>query len=157
RLSLYLQKELDSISEGFSYFSDVEYNRNRGQIKTMIDDEYIEIPIVCDLILHSRGCYEYPNDNLIAVEMKKSNRSPDEKQKDLNRLKILTKSDANKEGFPENVCGYTLGYYLEFNIQKKTYIIKEYQDGQYVKKTDERSIDDILTDEHFKMIRENVL
>ena len=70
-------------TEGFDgYYTDVEYNRNRGNIKTVKKtvkgpEEQI-INVTCDLIMHSRG--EHPEqDNLIAIEMKKSNRSQAEK------------------------------------------------------------------------------
>ena len=57
------------------YKVDVEYNRNDGALKTAIVGENSVIKsIVCDLILHSRG--RIPRqDNLIALEMKKSYRS----------------------------------------------------------------------------------
>jgi len=78
-----------------NYYTDVEYNRNKGgkikNIKKTIQgtDEQV-VSITCDLILHSRGtCIE--QDNLIAVEMKKSNRQPREKRADKERLMALTK------------------------------------------------------------------
>ena len=71
-------------SEGFEgYYTDVEYNRNRGNIKTVKKTikgptEHI-INVTCDLIMHSRG--KHPEqDNLIAIEMKKSNRPTAEKK-----------------------------------------------------------------------------
>ena len=63
-------KEDDSYS---GYYTDVEYNRNAGGIKTIrktIRGQQEEIiPINCDLILHSRG-ENVDQDNLIAIEMK---------------------------------------------------------------------------------------
>ena len=73
-------KEDDSYS---GYYTDVEYNRNAGGIKTIrktIRGQQEEIiPINCDLILHSRG-ENVDQDNLIAIEMKKSNAPSAEKQ-----------------------------------------------------------------------------
>ena len=75
----------DIIKEDASYvgyYTDVEYNRNQGGIKTIrktIRGQTEEIiPINCDLILHSRG-EDIGQDNLIAIEMKKSNRPASEK------------------------------------------------------------------------------
>lgn len=75
------------------YYADVEYNRNKGSIKTVRKTirgpgEEI-IPINCDLILHSRGAH-IEQDNLLAVEMKKSTRRSVEKNKDRERLIALT-------------------------------------------------------------------
>ena len=72
-----------------SYYVDVEYNRNRGGklktlVKTVQRPKLDIIKINCDLIVHSRGkCVE--QDNLIAIEMKKSNRSKSDKDKDRER------------------------------------------------------------------------
>ena len=63
------------------YFLDVEYNRNGGRVKNIINDDLRIITINCDLILHSRGQNKW-QDNLIALEMKKSNRLEKEKQSD---------------------------------------------------------------------------
>lgn len=60
------------------YFADAEYNRKQnGQIKTIIDENMEEVKVQCDLILHSRG-KNVERDNLIAIEMKKSNRLGEE-------------------------------------------------------------------------------
>ncbi len=52
---------------GFNaYYVDTEYNRKqRGRIKTILDDQMREIVINCDLILHSRGEI-ITRDNIIA-------------------------------------------------------------------------------------------
>ncbi|MFZ3226816.1 MAG: hypothetical protein WA230_15065, partial [Xanthobacteraceae bacterium] len=61
---------------------DAEYNRQQnGQIKTIIDDHAHEISVTCDLILHSLGEI-IRTDNLIAIEMKKSERPKVEKDED---------------------------------------------------------------------------
>ena len=55
-----------------TYYADTEYNRKQnGRVKTMLDDDMQVINITCDLILHSRG-EVMARDNLIAIEMKKS-------------------------------------------------------------------------------------
>ena len=83
--------------------------------------------------MHSRGNH-IEQDNLIAIEMKKSNASEEEKQKDKDRLKALTKDSFDDvwsfDGttLPEHVCRYLIGIYYEINfslpvlysLQKKT-------------------------------------
>lgn len=65
----YCISQLLEDSEFSYYYSDVEYNRNGGQVKTIIDEELNVIDVTCDLIVHSRGNLQ--KDNLIAIEMKK--------------------------------------------------------------------------------------
>ena len=75
-----------------NYFVDPEYNRKQdGRIKTILDENFVVVTINCDLILHSRG-RSVEGDNLIAIEMKKSNRPQEEKDNDRKRLRALTKS-----------------------------------------------------------------
>ena len=122
------------------YYTDVEYNRNQGGIKTIrktIQDIHEEIiPVNCDLILHSRGEI-VEQDNLIAIEMKKSNASAREKLKDRERLIALTKDSFNDvwawdNNFPEHVCRYVLGVYYEINYRRKLISIEYYRTGQLV-------------------------
>lgn len=119
------------------YFVDVEYNRNNGKIKTIIDNDLHVIVINCDLILHSRG--KHPEqDNLIAIEMKKANRPVHEKAKDRNRLIALTKDSFDDvwsydgKTFPEHVCRYMLGIYYEIDYDKHEILIEYYAKGKLV-------------------------
>ena len=109
------------------YYTDVEYNRNQGKIKTIIQarrgQETKIITINCDLILHSRG--EHPEqDNLIAIEMKKSTRTKEAKDADRDRLKALTADSFDNiwsfdgHTLPKHVCRYVLGVYYEINLNK---------------------------------------
>lgn len=122
------------------YFVDVEYNRNIGSKfeslkKTCKGLQGEEITINCDLLVHSRG-ENLEADNLIALEMKKSNLSKDAKDRDRARLKALTSTqdkrllDETTKKFPENVCGYKLGIYYEVNLKKHTIRIEYYHAGQ---------------------------
>ena len=131
-------KEDDSYS---GYYTDVEYNRNAGGIKTIrktIRGQQEEIiPINCDLILHSRG-ENVDQDNLIAIEMKKSNAPSAEKQKDRERLIALTKDSfddvwAWDHNLPEHVCRYVLGVYYEINYRQKEIHIEYYRRGELVR------------------------
>ncbi|MEJ5037688.1 hypothetical protein WH285_12200 [Acinetobacter johnsonii] len=127
------------------YHVDIEYNRKQeGKIKTIISkngkEDFEEIKITCDLIVHTRGM-KFDEDNFIAIEMKKSNRPDDEKNKDKYRLIALTKPKSSDdiwsndgETHPEHVCGYLLGVYIEINIQRRNVIIEFYENG--VKKSD---------------------
>ena len=121
-----------------NYYVDVEYNRNvNGKVKTLkktISDSEIQVVTInCDLIIHSRG--ELIEDNLLALEMKKSKRSKEEKIKDKERLECLTK-DPYKDVWsydgrvhPEHVCGYKLGVYYEINFSQGTISIEYYRKG----------------------------
>lgn len=123
------------------YHTDVEYNRNKGSIKTVRktirgSGEEI-IPINCDLILHSRGTH-FEQDNLLAVEMKKSVRPSSEKNKDRERLIALTKDSFDDiwawdgKNLPEYVCRYVLGVYYEINYQHQKILIEYYRQGSRV-------------------------
>lgn len=178
RLGIHMQKLYDEIfnekikiEHGGTYYADTEYNRNLGgkikRCKIVRENREEIIDITCDLILHSRGKFSYPNDNLIAIEMKKSNASQEDKEADKRRLEALTLSPKYEELFsqeglysadgrthPENVCGYSLGYYIEFikdkkNNRLKAYFIEEYINGKYVSKTSEKPIDHRLDVENF--------
>lgn len=129
------------------YYSDVEYNRNvggkvktiNGNLKTILIDELTPVKINCDLILHSRG-KKILQDNLIAIEMKKFNRSATEKDKDRVRLMALTRNSydgvwsADGKVFPEHVCKYILGIYIEINRSFSKLHLEYYRKGLQVKK-----------------------
>ena len=133
----------DLIKEDHSYdgyYTDVEYNRNQGGIKTtqktILGPCERIIRINCDLILHSRGEYT-EQDNLIAIEMKKATRPMAEKRADRERLVALTKeyfTDAAEWNhvLPEHVCRYVLGVYYEIDYRKKNILIEYYHSGVLV-------------------------
>jgi len=122
------------------YFVDVEYNRNKGgKLKTILKtikgpNEKI-IKINCDLIVHSRG-HNICQDNLIAIEMKKSSRTQNDKDKDRERIIALTKDSFNDiwsfdgKTLPEHVCRYKLGVYYEINFIIKTIVLEYYTCGK---------------------------
>lgn len=126
-----------------SYHVDIEYNRNKGGklktlVKTINGPELKIIKITCDLIVHSRG-ENISNDNLIALEMKKSSRSDEEKKSDKERLSCLTKNSYDDiwsyDGttLPEHVCRYILGIYYEVDFEKRVIYIEYYRKGYKVK------------------------
>ena len=137
RLSLPLER----VSKEYGlkgYYADTEYNRKQdGLVKTILDDNYQIINITCDLILHSRG-ENMAKDNLIAIEMKKSERPEEEKTSDRARLRTLTKSSFDGiwsydgRTHPEHVCGYELGYFIEIYRGNSTYIVQKFQKGELV-------------------------
>ena len=118
------------------YHADVEYNRNKGSIrgfKTIYSSDGI-IRINCDLIVHSRGHFP-KQDNLIAIEMKKSTRPTAQKNKDRERLIALTSTPSDGEyidspKLPEHVCDYTLGIYYEINYHRRSILIEYYRHGE---------------------------
>ncbi|MFI8711988.1 hypothetical protein [Brevibacillus brevis] len=120
------------------YYVDVEYNRNDKRIKTIMDEQEHIIPITCDLIVHSRGAI-LNQDNLIAIEMKKSSASFGEKLKDKIRLKALTRDTFDNmwsydgKTLPQHVCGYLLGVYYEVNISSRFIDIEYYERGEMIK------------------------
>ncbi len=116
------------------YYSDPEYNRDGEEVKAIIiPGEETIVTVTCDLIIHSRG--ELDKDNLIAIEMKKSNANMRSKNKDRIRLKALTmeldsvyhwKGKLDKKV----VAGYELGIFYELNRFTKTIIIEIYSNGR---------------------------
>ncbi|HHK6031582.1 TPA: hypothetical protein ACQWGJ_002295, partial [Neisseria subflava] len=122
------------------YFTDAEYNRQQdGQIKVMLDqttpNSERKINICCDVILHGRGeCG--PIENILSVEFKKESNTQDEKDKDKIRLRALTATpydnvySADGTVFPETVCGYFLGCYVEINCQNLDVIVEYYINGK---------------------------
>lgn len=127
------------------YHVDVEYNRNKdGKLKTInkaiSGQEYKIIRINCDLIVHSRG-QNVLQDNLITIEMKKSNQSKRDKDSDRERLIALTKESFDDiwsfdgKTLPKHVCRYKLGIFYEINYGKKQIILEYYVSGNlYIKK-----------------------
>ena len=136
RLAMYLEgQRRDAGIEG--YFVDTEYNRNGGQVKTIIGERSEIVSIRCDIILHSRGQLPH-QDNLLAVEMKRSNHPEREKQKDRIRLRAMTKATYDDvwsydgETLPEHVCGYEIGFYLEVNRFARQFLVETYSAGDRV-------------------------
>ena len=74
-------------------------------------------------------------DNLIAIEMKKSNRPKKEKNDDRRRIIALSKDrygdvlSNDGETLPEHVCRYKLGIYYEINFSKKFILLEYYYRG----------------------------
>ncbi|GGG17864.1 hypothetical protein [Paenibacillus aceti] len=133
-LMRYLQEEIKETNYS-KYHVDVEYNRNNGKVKTIIDQNIEVIPINCDIIVHSRG--EIPEqNNIIAIEMKKSTNRNSEKIKDKNRLIALTKETFDDvwsfdgTNLPEHVCRYKLGIYYEVNIKRSEVYVEYYKKGR---------------------------
>ena len=130
------------------YHVDVEYNRNKGSKlktinKTIRGLENKIIRINCDLIVHSRG-HNVLQDNLIAIEMKKSNRPKEEKNSDRERLIALTKDSFDNiwsfdgQVLPEHVCRYKLGIFYEINYRKQQIELEYYVRGDLYSKKEVR-------------------
>lgn len=137
RLAMYL-RDIIRDSDFAEYHVDPEYNRNYGgRVKTILDGENNEIVINCDIIIHSRG-QNIIQDNLVAFEMKKSNRSDEDKDADRSRLRALTKASydgvwtADGVTLPEHVCGYIWGIYIELDSNNREELIEYYQHGELV-------------------------
>jgi hypothetical protein len=137
RLAYYLEA-LFSKYDLSGYYADSEYNRKQqGQVKTILDDKLTVVSVTCDVIVHSRG-EKIEQDNLIAIEMKKSNRPQSEKESDRDRLKALTKDSYDGiwsydgKTHPEHVCGYSLGFYIEIDKNDRKYFFETYHKGNKV-------------------------
>ena len=140
---------LESVAKehGFAdYHADVEYNRKQhGRVKTLINDNMEVVAIQCDLILHSRG-RSIERDNLLAIEMKKSDRPRREVESDRKRLRALTKSSYDGiwsyDGIahPEHVCGYELGALVELNVRNEEARIEYFADGNPIGEIERRRL-----------------
>lgn len=139
-----LARELENaaMQSGFrGYYGDAENNRKQdGKVKTIINEDEEEVQVTCDAILHSRGEIA-KRDNLIAIEMKKSNRKETCKNKDRMRLRALTMPisqmgmpcvwSADGTVKPEHVCDYELGVFLELNISERILKAEYFSHGNF--------------------------
>ena len=137
-LKNYIEYEIRKSVKYKDYYVDTEYNRNACHVKTIINNDFRIVRITCDLIVHSRGKRKN-DDNLIALEIKKSYRPLKEKNADRTRLIALTMPlDEDKiwsfdgKTDPEHVCGYALGIYYEINLLKELILIEYYCRGKMV-------------------------
>jgi len=138
QLAIFLNSKIKE-STYSRYYVDVEYNRKQnGQIKTIIDDRMEVVTINCDLIIHSRAELPAAEDNLIAIEMKKRHHPDSEKNKDRQRLRALTRDtytavfESDPPEYPEHVCGYRLGIYLELDVTNRVWSFEKYESGELV-------------------------
>lgn len=134
-LMLHLRKALDE-SDYCNYYVDTEYNRNEGgKLKTIVNGSETPVKITCDLIVHSRGKI-VDQDNLIAIEMKRSTRPKDEKDRDRIRLRCLTRDSFDNiwsydgKTLPGHVCRYALGVYYELDSRNRLAKIEYYSKGE---------------------------
>ena len=137
RFAIYITTKLEEYGLS-NYYADTEYNRKQnGLVKTILNDKEEVVRIQCDLIVHSRGEI-MGDDNLIAIEMKKSTRPEAEKVTDRNRLRALTKASYDDiwsydgTAHPEHVCGYKLGVYMIVDIARRTCKLEYYKHGEKV-------------------------
>lgn len=119
-----------------NYHADIEFNRNEDNIKCVnyITDDGVSLKrIFTDIIAHSRG--KESLDNLIALEMKKSNASQAEIDEDKARLRQLTKQNSYT-----SLCSYAylLGIYYEINLDKKEIKIEFFNNGNREEQTFKR-------------------
>jgi hypothetical protein len=121
------------------YFADPEYNRKQGgEVKTILSRGTRVVRIKADIILHSRG-QNILEDNLIAIEMKKSGRPMKEKAADRDRLCAMTKRSFDdiwsNDGttHPQHVCGYRLGVFIVFNNTLRRARIEFFANGSQVR------------------------
>lgn len=105
-------------------------------VKAIINNEMKIVTINCDLIVHSRG-QNRKQDNLIAIEMKKSTNRKKRKE-DRERLEYMTKNsyynEIHYEELPRYICRYAIGIFYDINIKKQQVNLEYYEDGKLTKK-----------------------
>lgn len=121
-------------------YVDVEYNRlvdinGNIQKKSIIYPRGHKETIICDLLVHSRGKVQ-KQDNLLALEMKKSN-NEDSVDSDQNRLICLI-SPAPDDSKCKCMYNTLLGVFLVYNEKDCVMTLYEYinETGGYVLKTE---------------------
>mgnify|MGYP000002024759 CR=1 FL=1 len=119
-----LNKQLEK-NDCNNYYADIEFNRNKKRIKQLPNDDGFINNILPDIIVHSRG-KETP-DNLLVLEMKKSSANQQDKEKDRNRLRKMTKQNCDESHYSYK---YKFGVYYEVNFEEKQIIVEFYQDGE---------------------------
>lgn len=122
-----------------NYYADVEFNRaienTINNVKRLPKEEGTPKRVFPDIIVHSRG--KVTPDNLLALEMKKSTARREAKERDKNRLSLLTSSYPYK---------YKLGVYYEINPKKRQILVEFYKTGRKIS-TDSRVIEYKITEE----------
>lgn len=122
-----------------NYHADIEFNRvikkATNKVKQLPDEKGTPKHIFPDIIVHNRS--EENPDNLLALEMKKSTARGDAKERDKNRLRLLTSLHTYK---------YKLGIYYEINHKKSQIVVEFYQTGRRIS-TDSRVIEYKITEE----------
>ena len=122
-----------------NYYADIEFNRafenTINNVKHLPDEEGTPKRVFPDIIVHSRG--KVTPDNLLALEMKKSTARREAKERDKNRLSLLTSSYPYK---------YKLGVYYEINPKKRQILVEFYKTGRKIS-TDSRVIEYKITEE----------
>lgn len=116
-----------------NYFVDVEYNRMLGGGQKIIYDEKTrrDIVVIPDLVIHGRDRID-GHENLLCVEIKKSNAPSSEKEDDFERLSFLTKRKINLPQKTNYVYGYLIGIYYEYNYHSQRSKLKIFKNGKAV-------------------------
>lgn len=119
-----------------NYHADIEFNRvikkATNKVKQLPDEKGTPKHIFPDIIVHNRS-----EENLLALEMKKSTARGYAKEIDKNRLSLLTSLYPYK---------YKLGIYYEINHKKSQIVVEFYQTGRRIS-TDSRVIEYKITEE----------
>lgn len=133
-----LNKQLEKNAYN-NYYADIEFNRafenTINNVKHLPDEEGTPKRVFPDVIVHSRG--KVTPDNLLALEMKKSTARREAKERDKNRLSLLTSSYPYK---------YKLGVYYEINNKRRQILVEFYKTGRKIS-TDSRVIEYKITEE----------
>lgn len=139
-----------------NYYADVEFNRaienTINNVKRLPKEEGTPKRVFPDIIVHSRG--KVTPDNLLALEMKKSSANQQDKEKDRNRLRKMTKQNCDESHYSHK---YKFGVYYEINHNESQIVVEFYQTGRRIS-TDSRVIEYKITEERgLEFIRERLL
>jgi hypothetical protein len=125
---LALRLESRKAEFGFSrYHVDTECNRMLFDVVKKIFREGESVEIRSDVVVHIKGkC-----DNLIAIEVKKADRSAEgHRRRENDRLRLMAMTTPHEiGGHPEYVCGYKLGLFIELDRSSRTYLVEEFRNG----------------------------
>ena len=150
-----LNKQLEKNSCN-NYYADIEFNRafenTINDVKHLPDEEGTPKRVFPDIIVHSRG--KVTPDNLLALEMKKSSANQQDKEKDRNRLRKMTKQNCDESHYSYK---YKFGVYYEINHNESQIVVEFYQTGRRIS-TDSRVIEYKITEKRgLEFIRERLL
>lgn len=121
------------------YYVDIEYNRNYKDVKkipTIKKKKKETDNIVSDLILHGRN-KDLKQDNLLTLEMKKTDQDDKAKELDRERLRFLTdeNNSIDKTIKCEYPYRYIMGIFYEIDCANRKAYIEYYQNKRMVEKT----------------------
>lgn len=122
-LANYLERRIKRVNPELSV--DCEYNRNGIDPKKLSRDFGEKHDVFPDIIVHKRGSNEF---NIIVIEVKKSNCTSDDEEKDVRKLKAFTVSGESGQYKYEIGVFLIVGFDSECNCME--YRLRLFSDGE---------------------------